>query len=77
MEKEYAISYDGDVFIVHRAAKGFPDMVFKPHNSGLHVYNPNDPRGVASYSFMEIVERQLSNAEKVRNLQAGLAFPSD
>ena len=85
VKKEYDITYDGDAFIVHRAAKGFPDMVFKPHKNGLHVYDPDDPRGVASYSFMETVEsnkalftqRQLDSAEKMRNLQAGLAFPSD
>ena len=85
VKKEYNITYNGDAFIVHRTAKGFPDMVFKLHKSGLHVYNPNDPRGVASYLFMETVEsskalftqRQLNSAEKVHNLQAGLAFPSD
>jgi hypothetical protein len=85
VKKEYDISYDGDSFIVHRAAKGFPNMVFKPHRSGLHVYDPHDPRGVASYLFIETVEsnkalftrRQLDGADKVRNLQAGLAFPSD
>jgi hypothetical protein len=81
-EKEHDISYNGDAFIVHRAAHGFPDMVFKPHKSGLHVYDPHDPRGMASYSFMETVEsnkalftrQQLDGADKVCNLQAGLAF---
>ncbi len=64
---------------------GFPDMVFKPHASGLHVYDPEDARGLASYSFMETVEsnmalftkRQIHSANQVCNLQAGLAFPSD
>jgi hypothetical protein len=83
---EYEISYDGHSFIIHRAVKGFPDMVFKPHNNGLYVYDPDDPRGMASrHCFMETVEnnmalfsqRQLKDAIKVRNLQAGLAFPSD
>ena len=85
VKKEYYISYDGDAFIIHRAAKGFPDMVFKPHNSGLHVYDPHNPRGMASYLFMETVEsnkapftkRKLVSANKVCNLQAGLVFPSD
>ena len=83
---EYEISYDGHSFIIHRAVKGFPDMVFKPHNNGLYVYDPDDPRGMASrHCFMETVEnnmalfsqRQIKDAIKVRNLQAGLAFPSD
>ena len=85
VKSEYDITYDGDVFIIHRAAKGFPDMVFKPHTSGLHVYDPEDTSGLASYSFMETVEsnmalftkRQIHSANQVRNLQAGLAFPSD
>ncbi len=62
-----------------------PDMVFKLHASGLHVYDPEDARGLASYSFMETVEsnmalftkQQIHSANRVRNLQAGLAFPSD
>ena len=86
VRSEYEITYDGYSFIIHRAVKGFPDMVFKPHNSGLYVYDPDDPRGMASrHCFMETVEnnmalfsqRQIKDAIKVRNLQAGLAFPSD
>ncbi len=49
------------------------------------MYNPDDPRGLASYSFMETVEsnmalftkKQIHGANLVRNLQAGLAFPSN
>jgi hypothetical protein len=44
-----------------RAAKGYSDMVFKPYyKSGLHMYNPDDPRGLASYSFMETVESNMA-----------------
>ena len=82
---EHDITYDGDAFIIYRAAKGFPDMVFQPHESGLHVYDPEDARGLASYSFMETVESnmalftkcQIHSVNRVRKLQAGLAFPSD
>jgi len=86
VKSEYDITYDGDAFIIHRAAKGFPDMVVKPHASGLHVYDPEDARGLASYSFMETVEsnmtlftkQQIHSANQVRNLlQAGLVLPSD
>jgi hypothetical protein len=60
-------------------------MVFKTHKSGLHVYDPDDPRGLASYSFMETVEsnmalftkRQIHGVNLAPNLQAGLAFPSN
>ena len=82
MRAEYNISYDGEAFIVHRSDNIYNDMVFIPHSSGLHVYNPDNPRGLASYSFFETVEsnmasftkRQLRDAGLVRNLQAGLAF---
>ena len=60
VKSEYAIIYDGDAFIIYRAAKGFPEMVFKPHASGLHVYDPEDARGLASYSFMETVESNMA-----------------
>ncbi len=84
-KSEYNITYDGDAFIIHWAAKGYSDMVFKPHKSGLHVYDPDNPRGLASHCFMEIVEsnmllftkRQIQGANLARNLQAGLAFPSN
>jgi hypothetical protein len=60
-------------------------MVFKPHKSGLHVYDPDNPRGQASHCFMETVEsnmllftkRQIHSANLAPNLQAGLAFPSN
>jgi hypothetical protein len=85
VKSEYDITYDGDAFIIHQAVKGYSDMVFKPHKSGLHVYDPDDPRGLASHCFMETVEsnmslftkRQIHGENLVRNLQAGLAFPSN
>jgi hypothetical protein len=60
VKSEYDITYDGDAFIIHRAAKGYSDMVFKPHKSSLHVYDPDDPRGLASHCFMETVESNMS-----------------
>jgi hypothetical protein len=49
----------------------------------LHVYDKNDPRGLASYSFIATIEenmslftkRQVASADLARNLQAGLAYP--
>ena len=43
VKSEYDITYDGDAFIIHWAANGYSDMVFKPHKCGLHVYDPDDP----------------------------------
>jgi hypothetical protein len=81
---EYPASYNGDDLIVHRAKHGYTDMVFKPHPSGLHVFDKDDPRGLASYSFIATIEenmslftkRQVASAELARNLQAGLEYPS-
>ncbi len=39
---EYAVSYDREDFIIYRAEHGYTDMVFKPHPSGLHVYDQDD-----------------------------------
>jgi hypothetical protein len=50
VKREYEVSYNEDAFIIHRARHGYPDMVFKPHASGLHVLDANDPRSVASYA---------------------------
>jgi hypothetical protein len=85
VKSEYNITYDGDAFIIHWAAKGYSDIVFKPRKSGLHVYDPDNPGGLASHCFMEAVEsnmslftkRQIHGANLARNLQAGLAFPSN
>ncbi len=85
VKSEHDITYDRDAFIIHRAAKGYSDIVFKPHKSKLHVYDPDDPRGLASNCFMETVEsnmslftnRQIHSANLARNLQAGSAFPSN
>ncbi len=84
VKREYAVSYDGEDFIIHRAKHGYTDMVFKPHPSRLLVYYQDDPQGHASYSFIAMVEdnmslftkRQVASADLARNLQAGLAYPS-
>ena len=84
VKKEYVVSYDGDDFIIHRAKRCYPDMVFKPHPSGLHVLDVNDSRSHASYAFVETVsenmqlftKRQITSAQQAPDLQAGLGFPS-
>ncbi len=43
VKHEYAVSYDKEDFIIHHAEHGYIDMVFKPHPSGLHVYDQDDP----------------------------------
>ena len=87
MKKEYPVSYDGNNFIVHRASHGYSDMVFKPHPTGLHVWDINDPRSHASYAFAVVetvadnmkmfTKRQIDGGNLARDLQAGLAYPSN
>ena len=60
VKSEYEITYYGEDFIIHQAAKSYSDMVFKPHKSGLHVYDPDDPRVLASNSFMETVDSNMA-----------------
>jgi hypothetical protein len=62
VKSEYDITYEGDAFIIHRAAKGYSDMVFKPHKCRLHMYDPDNPRGC--YSFMETVEKDVIEIPK-------------
>jgi len=78
VKSEYDITYDGNAFIIHRAAKGFPDMVFKPHASRLHVYDPEDTSGLASYSFMETVESNMAlfTKQQIHSVNANLAWHS-
>jgi hypothetical protein len=64
VKHEYSISYDGEDFIIHQAKHGYADMVFKPHPSGLHVYDPDDPQGHASYSFAKTVEENMAMITK-------------
>ncbi len=62
VKSEYNITYDRDAFIIHRAAKGYSDMVFKSHKCGLHMYDPDNPRG--RYSFMETVKNDVIEIPK-------------
>ena len=79
----YHVTYNSHdaAFIVWRENKGLPNMIFRMHLSGLHFYDPKKE----GFSFVVTVadnmkmftKREIVSAEKARNLQAGLAFPSD
>jgi hypothetical protein len=85
VRNEYPVSYDGEDFIIHRASQGYADMVFKPHDSGLYALDINDPRSSASYVFLATVaenmqmftKREINGSNRARDLQAGLAYPSN
>jgi hypothetical protein len=83
MMQSYHITYDSydEAFIVWREEKNLPNMIFRMHSSGLHVYDPRKE----DFSFIVTVEdnmkpfskRQIVSAEKARNLLAAMAYPSD
>ncbi len=71
---QYRVTYDSydASFIVWREDKDLPNMTFKEHASGLHVYDPSRK----DFSFVVTVEenmkpfskRQILSAEKARTL---------
>jgi hypothetical protein len=81
--KQYRITHDSydESFIVWRENINLPNMIFAMHSSRLHFFHPR----CDEFSFIVTVEdnmksfskRQITLAEKARNLMAGLAFPSE
>jgi hypothetical protein len=83
LTKQYQVTYDSKVstdFVVHRELEGKPNMVFRKHSSGLHLF---DPRG-KDFVFVNTVsgnkegfsQRQIKGAESARTLYAKLGYPS-
>jgi hypothetical protein len=81
--KQYRVTYDiGDSknFVVHGGTAGLPNMHFKLHETGLHIYNPRND----VLSFVNTVEenmqgftkQQIEGAHAARRLFAKLAYPS-
>jgi hypothetical protein len=79
----YRVLYDSDdkQFNVHQKEHNKPDMKFKMHSSSLHYYDPTNK----DFNFINTVKenkaaftkRQIANADKVRELYASLAYPSN
>jgi hypothetical protein len=60
VKKEYDITNNNNAFIVHQAKKGYPEMVFVPQKSGLHVYNPEEKVLQVMYSLRQLRKICLS-----------------
>ena len=68
--KTYHVTYDShdEAFIVYRQDHGMPNMIFRMHSSGLHIYDPKR----SEFSFVVTVEdnlksfsrRQIAGAER-------------
>ena len=52
------VTYDSNsqTFIVHREASALPDMEFRMHKSGLHVFYPED---INNMVLMNTVEENM------------------
>jgi hypothetical protein len=80
--KQYRVTYDSDqkMFVVHRDKAGKPNMEFRMHESGLHIYDPKQE----ALMFITTVtgnkegftKRQIKGAEVARTLYATLGYPS-
>ena len=85
--KQYHVTYDSREFkfVVHRESEGRPNMEFRMHESGLHIYDPrkNESKN-AQFAFINTVsenkkgstKRQIKGAEIARTLYATLSYPS-
>ena len=80
---QYRVVYDSnndDGFVVHREQHGLPNLHFRKHRSGLHVYNPKDEELVFLNTVRENMEgftkREIAGATQARKLYGMLAYPS-
>ena len=84
--KKYRVTYDSDdkQLVVHRKDSGLPNMVFRMHSSGLHVYDPKG-RGEENTVFMNTVsenmkaftKKDVKGAKRAKRLSAKLLYPSN
>jgi hypothetical protein len=80
----YRVTFDSDMdtgdFIVHRSNQGLPDLKFKMHPSGLHVYDPTNNELVMVNTVKGNMEgytkKQVEGAKLAKELYAKLAYPS-
>ncbi len=82
MKKQYRVTYNSleETFLVHREAAGLPNLLFKEHGNGLHLFDPRQ----AHFAFVETVESnmrlyskwQVAHPDKACSLYASLGFPS-
>ena len=82
--RQCRVTYDSrdGMFIVHRRHKGLPNMHFKMHKSGLHVYQPKQDE---QFVFIQTVtknmegfsKREVKRAYKAAKLYIRLVYPSE
>jgi hypothetical protein len=84
VKRQYRVTYDSQLktgnFIVHMSDQGPPNLKFKMHPSGLHVYDPADNELVMVNTVKGNMEgytkKQLEGAKLAKELYAKLAYPS-
>jgi hypothetical protein len=80
--KQYRVTYNSDekMFVVHRDSAGEPNMEFRMHESGLHIYDPRTEAlmfiTTVSGNKEGFTKRQINGAEVTQTLYATLGYPS-
>ena len=72
---QYRVTYDSsdEMFVVHHESTGLPNMEFKMHKSGLHVFYPDDIKYMVMMntvidSMKEFTKRGIEEAKKAKQL---------
>lgn len=81
--KKYKVTYDSNdaMFVVHQKDHGLPDMHFKMHKLGLHVFHPNPNK---EFTLVETVagnmegftKREVKRAYEAAKRHIRLVYPS-
>jgi hypothetical protein len=82
--KIYRVTYDSKVemiFVIHHQQFGLPDLFFKMHPFGLHIYYP---KKMGEFGFIQMVKdnmrifskRQIAGATGAKDLIKKMIFPS-
>ena len=80
--RQYCVIYDSDneTFILHREASALPDMEFRMHKLGIHVFYPEDINNMVLMNTVEekmkaFTKREAKIVKSARNLYAKLLYP--
>ena len=81
---QYRVTYDSsdEMFVVHHESTGLPNMEFKMHKSGLHVFYPDDIKDMVmmytvTYNMQAFIKRDIEGAKQANQIYAKLLYHSN
>ena len=81
---QYRVTYDreNETFLVHQEASSIPDMEYKMHKSGLHVFYPEYIKNLVLMNTVKenmkaFTKRDVKGEKSERKLYAKLLYPSN